>query len=164
MHHVKRNHVDLWAMSHDRARTSGEIKRKMIWGRARAGSRRIRCGEAEGPTAGTTWKRKENVRAFARLHIYRRGPATRRPETVPLARCVRRAGHADAFFYLKGGQLSATHGAAAAVWRIRASGPGRDSRFVSYRREETSDRITFFVVDIDNGSTTTALFVIGNSL
>lgn len=36
-----------------------------------------------------------------------------------------RAGHADAFFYLKGVQLSATHGAAAATV-AQGSGPGPD--------------------------------------
>lgn len=40
-----------------------------------------------------------------------------------------RAGHADAFFYLKGVQLSATHGAAAAtVAQAPCSGPGPGPR------------------------------------
>lgn len=62
------------------------------------------------------------------------------PTTTPRSGSVRqmraRAGHVDAFFYLKGVQLSATHGAAAAaVARAPNSGaraPAR--RFVSYRR------------------------------
>jgi hypothetical protein len=52
------------------------------------------------------------------------------------------AGHADAFFYLKGVQLSATHGAAAAV-AVAAAGPPDSSRIV----EETSGHATLLLAD-----------------
>lgn len=79
---------------------------------------------------------KKGIRLHASMSV---GPATT-PRSGSARQMRARAGHADAFFYLKGVQLSATHGAAAAaVARVPGlPGPSRadSSRIV----EETSRR------------------------
>ena len=88
---------------------------------------------------------KKGIRLHASMSV---GPATT-PRSGSARQMRARAGHADAFFYLKGVQLSATHGAAAAAVGCGAralglkfgSGPGPRAprrvapiRLVSYRQ------------------------------
>jgi len=61
---------------------------------------------------------KKGIRLHASMSV---GPATT-PRSGSARQMRARAGHADAFFYLKGVQLSATHGAAAAAVAV-ARGP-----------------------------------------
>lgn len=83
------------------------------------------------------------------------GPATT-PRSGSARQMRARAGHADAFFYLKGVQLSATHGAAAAALaRAPSSGPGPCApiRLVSSRKRavvghpNAPRHATLFIVD-----------------
>jgi len=78
-------------------------------------------------------KKGERARARARSDGPRDAPKRFRS---PDARAS--AGHADAFFYLKGVQLSATHGAAAAAAAAAAAGP--PIRLVSSKKRAAMPR------------------------
>lgn len=97
----------------------------------------------EGRMLGSETARRRKEYTYARLRV---GGAPRTPRSGSARQMRARAGHADAFFYLKGVQLSATHGAAATAWARARGVPSR--RFVSYCRgnEPSSGAATLFII------------------